>query len=753
MAKACGWGGSMSWSGAVGLAVTAAGLAWATTGSADTLVSWDLPTSTAASAPVFGSAASGLTVSAITAPGLSQSGVTSSTGWRWASLLNSATVNPAAMTNKAFEWTFTTSPRTTASITQLFQSGTIGTISAEGTGPPTSLQLWAQTGGTAGSWTQVGSSFSTPATATLYSLNAAFVSATAPYNVPAGTTVTFRLVPLGSTGGASSPKSKWTSTNASAADLSLVGTTGGGAWNMYWNGGVSGTWNTTDTSWLQDNTGSPQAFVAGDNAYLPVAVDLVVFGGGISAGSVNVTNSSGTVSLGGGSVSAASLAKSGAGVLVLSASNSFVSGGSVTGGTVVAGHPNALGSTAVTFDGGSLAATTGTVASPLGVGSGGMTVVADAPLLISGTITGASGSRVTKAGADTLTLSGVFGTQTTAPLELDIAAGGLVLSGGQKNVTGTSNWDGPVTLAGATVHLHGGAITGSGTITNTSDTSKFISRLNVGTATVTNAIVTSNTLTIESPNGNNRLTMAGPISGAGGLSLIGNGPKSLDGVNTYAGPTTITAGNLRVNGSITNNSTVTVAAGSQLGGDGLIDSTTTLQAGSTVSLVDGLGASALTFGKGLTVDPTAITQWYLLSNTDLTAAAGSTLGYSQTRVTGGDLTLSSGATINLNFQYTVSGSQASTVLWSDPFWSSSHTWRITDFSGAGTATVANYTISGTTFVDSGTNTLDLATQGSFSITNDGQDVFLVFTAVPEPTTSVALVASGLLALLMSRRRT
>ena len=32
---------------------------------ADTLVSWDLPTSTATTAPVFGTAASGLTVSAI----------------------------------------------------------------------------------------------------------------------------------------------------------------------------------------------------------------------------------------------------------------------------------------------------------------------------------------------------------------------------------------------------------------------------------------------------------------------------------------------------------------------------------------------------------------------------------------------------------------------------------------------------------------------------------------------------------------
>jgi hypothetical protein len=337
-------------------------------------------------------------------------------------------------------------------------------------------------------------------------------------------------------------------------------------------------------------------------------------------------------------------------------------------------------------------------------------------------------------------------------MELDLTAGTTTLSGGQKNVTGTSNWDAPVTLAGAIIHIHGSTITGISTITNTSGSSKFISRLNAGNAVVTNPIALNDTLTIESPNGTNRLTMLGAISGTGGLSLIGNGPKSLDGVNTYAGPTTITAGNLRVNGSITNDSTVTVASGAQLGGNGTISSTTTLQAGSTLSLVDGLGASALTFGKGLAVDATSITQWYLLSNTDAVGSAGAPTGYSQTRVNGGNLTLTSGAVINLNFQYLLSGTQLSTVAWSDSFWGASHSWKITDFSGAGTEALANYTISGTTFADSTGALLDTGTQGSFSITNDGQDVFLMFTAVPEPTTTVAAASTMVLAVMMLRRR-
>ena len=427
----------------------------------------------------------------------------------------------------------------------------------------------------------------------------------------------------------------------------------------------------------------------------------------------------------------------------------------MTGGTIVPDAAGALGSAAVTIDGATLAVTNaavGAVANGITVGSSGATLAAGADVTLSGAITGATGYRVVKTGTGNLTLSGQFGTQSSAPMELDLTAGTTTLSGGQKNVTGTSNWDAPVTLAGAIVHLHGSTITGTSTITNTSASSKFISRLNAGNAVVTNPIVLNDTLSIESPNGTNRLTTTGAISGTGGLNLIGNGPKSLDGVNTYAGPTAITAGSVRVNGSITNDSTVTVASGAQLGGNGTISSTTTLQAGSILALVDGAGASALTFGKGLTADATSNTQWYLLSNTDAVASAGAPTGYSQTRVTGGNLTLTSGATINLNFQYVLSGTQLSTVAWSDSFWGSSHSWKITDFSGAGTATLANYTISGTTFADSTGALLDLTTQGSFSITNDGQNVFMLFTAVPEPTMTVAALSTLGLVIAMRRRR-
>ena len=108
--------------------------------------------------------------------------------------------------------------------------------------------------------------------------------------------------------------------------------------------------------------------------------------------------------------------------------------------------------------------------------------------------------------------------------------------------------------------------------------------------------------------------------------------------------------------------------------------------------------------------------------------------------------------VHVGIQYVLSGTQLSTVALSDSFWGSSHSWKITDFSGAGTATLANYTISGTTFADSTGALLDPTTQGSFSITNDGQDVFMLFTAVPEPTMTVAALSTLGLVIAMRRRR-
>jgi fibronectin-binding autotransporter adhesin len=547
---------------------------------------------------------------------------------------------------------------------------------------------------------------------------------------------------------------------ADAIDFTMLGTIDlTPSLNLTWAAaGGTGTWDTSSSNltWTNDSGGAATAFTDGDNVSFPGTGGVVTVSGSVTAGSLTVSNPSGTYQLTGGTLATLGVAaKSGAGTLVLSTPGSFAQGWQISGGTLVADAANAVGSAVLSIDGATFSVANPAVANlsnPIVVGAGNATLDVGADVVITGAVTGATGSRFLRTGTNALTLSGQIGVQTSAPLELDLTAGTTTLSGGQKNLVGTNDWDAPVILDGATVHLHGGTITGSGTITSANPASRFISRLNAGPSFVTNSIVTNDTLIVDSPNGNNRLTISGAISGSGGLSVVGNGQKSLEGVNTYAGPTSVTAGGLRVNGSISNASTVTVTSAT-LSGNGLIDSAAEVGSGATLSLVDGVGASAMTFNQGLLMNASSTTQWFLLSNTDLGTAAGTPTGFSQTRVTGGNLTIPAGASVGLNFSYVVGGSETSTVSWSDTFWDAGHSWSITDFTGGGSATINNFTITNTSFLDSTGTPLDAATRGSFSITNDGQNMFLSFTAVPEPALPAAMaLMAGALGLMSLRRR-
>jgi outer membrane autotransporter protein len=88
--------------------------------------------------------------------------------------------------------------------------------------------------------------------------------------------------------------------------------------------------------------------------------------------------------------------------------------------------------------------------------------------------------------------------------------------------------------------------------------------------------------------GNNQSTVVTGVvadgGGAGGLNAslvkIGTGTLTLSGANTYAGPTSVTAGTLAVTGSLVSDVTVT---GGVFGGSGSTSKTLTVQSGGTVA--------------------------------------------------------------------------------------------------------------------------------------------------------------------------
>src|SRR4029078_2320675 len=87
---------------------------------------------------------------------------------------------------------------------------------------------------------------------------------------------------------------------------------------------------------------------------------------------------------------------------------------------------------------------------------------------------------------------------------------------------------------------------------------------------------------------------------------VGTGVLSLDGANSYSGPTTVNAGVLSVNGSIANSS-VLVNTGGTLGGTGTVGPTTIANGGTlaprhSIGTINVNGALTLNSGSAYLVE-------------------------------------------------------------------------------------------------------------------------------------------------------
>ncbi|RDJ25531.1 hypothetical protein DWE98_12510 [Bosea caraganae] len=299
------------------------------------------------------------------------------------------------------------------------------------------------------------------------------------------------------------------------------------------------------------------------------------------AGGVDVATGT-QLQLGGPVSGAGSVAKLGAGTLVLSGASSYTGATSVQAGTLRAGAIGAFApASAVTLDAGAaldLAGFDQSIASLEGagdvtLGAGTLTLGSNGQsTAFSGAISGSGGLAKTGSGAFTLSGSTSYtgATQVQAGT-LRAGAAGAFASGSAFSVGASAVLD----LAGFSQGI--GSLAGAGSVT-------------LGAATLSTGSSNAST------------TFSGAISGSGGLTKTGSGAFTLSGVNSYTGTTAIQAGTLTVTGgaAISDAGLVTIAGGATLdvaqsetigalvGDAGAI---VTLAAGQTLTTSDNSGAS------------------------------------------------------------------------------------------------------------------------------------------------------------------
>jgi len=272
---------------------------------------------------------------------------------------------------------------------------------------------------------------------------------------------------------------------------------------------------------LSDNTPGSGGSVINSAASTPSVLTLSATGGS--------TTFSGAIQ-GGGALGAINLVMSGSGTQVLAGNNTFTGGATVNSGTLVfSGSNSYTGGT--TVNGGILEAVM--PASLPGYSASGSVTVNGAGVLAVQTGNGTTGwsssqidtlaakttwsSNTSALGLDTTQGSFTYGTSLTQPLTLNkLGPNTLTLTGANTNSGGATVSSGTLQLGDGTAG-HDGSMAGN---------------------------IVNNAALVYNLNGNQ--SYSGAISGSGGMTKAGPGTLTLAGVNSYAGPTLISAGTVKL---------------------------------------------------------------------------------------------------------------------------------------------------------------------------------------------------------------
>jgi autotransporter-associated beta strand protein len=205
-----------------------------------------------------------------------------------------------------------------------------------------------------------------------------------------------------------------------------------GVRDLTWGLIVDGAWNSSTANFTSG--GSATAFAASDKVTFDNAAGgIITLSGSLAPTSITVSAASGTFTFSGSTATdkitgGTSIAKSGAGTLVLTSANDFTGGVTITGGTVQVDGAGRLGTGSISLNGSgaSLVSTSSSAVSMSGntltVGASGGTINTGANGLTLGALT--TSGMLTKTGAGSLTVGTVTSNAGTG---FTVSAGDLVL--------------------------------------------------------------------------------------------------------------------------------------------------------------------------------------------------------------------------------------------------------------------------------------------------------------------------------------
>jgi fibronectin-binding autotransporter adhesin len=512
--------------------------------------------------------------------------------------------------------------------------------------------------------------------------------------------------------------------------------------------GILGGWATLGSDWaVSANTGAADTVITALASYTSLVMSAGVSttnyqltgsqtqSGATAVGSLRISNNadSQTLGLGNNNLTITSTSATALGGILYAGGNDnsyTISNGGGTGRIVTSGANQELIFNAYT---GTL-----TVNAFVGLsGSSGIVTKSGAGTLVFGAANDYTGITRVNEGALRLThatgagtVAGGITVQNGAALEM---ANGISVGAEALSLTGAGiSSGGALRNIASNTSSYAGAITlGAGGARINSDSS--------GSLTLTGGVVTSlfNDVTFGGAGSTTVSTAA--ISGAGGLVKDGLGILTLSGTNTYTGATTIDTGKLLVHGSTAVDSAFTVNNGATLGGSGTINGTVTLMSGATLSP----GASIESLGTGSNVWNGGSTVQIEFSTNGSTGAA--VTEWDQININGTlDLTgATSGSPIILDLVTMVNSTTAGLLgIW-DKDVNATWTGFVTTTGGFVGFSADKFSFLTSNFA----NTLN----GTFSVSQNGNNLDLNYTAtvIPEPK---AALLGGLGILLLLRRR-